>query len=673
MVTTTPLPFATLGRHATLVGVISLCLVRAALGQGTTPTAPPTNVGYPPPTPPAPEIPADPIPRAGVMPGPGVPVNLMPSMPPGGMPGGLAPLPLAPPRPGQGADSIASFVDRLRGNDSAFEVLVGQGRILSLKVDLTEGNNQPLIAVGDPSVIEFAVASPRQLRITGLRIGVTDLSITTANDEVFTFEVRVVADLSLLEGKLRATFPDASVRLAQLRDHVVVEGEARDQNQLSMIIRTVEAYLRSVAVGQSRQVRGGANRGTAMLTGMTPNASNPAAAAGDPNQGAAAGPLAGSPLGELAAIASPEMGGPLQVSGSVAPPQVINLMRVPTSQQVLLKVRIAELNRSALRRIGSNFLGVDPDTGAIVGSQIGSSVGAVGTIAELAEVTGATANGASGASITSVPGGRALLGQAVAAASPDSTIFGIFQDANFMFTLNALRRNGFLRVLAEPNLVALNGQFASFLAGGEYPVPVPQVSASGVAPTVTVSFKEFGVRLGFIPFVMDGNRIRLSVYPEVSNIDFTVAVTLVAGGSPVPGLNTRRAQTTVELIEGQTLAIAGLLQLTLDGQTARIPGLGDLPILGPLFSNTTGSRIEKELVVLVTPYLVEPMNANQVPPTPGDEVYEPNDLEFYFENRIEGRTGNDFRSTTRWDDPYKLQQHLKLEKKYVHGPVGYSD
>ena len=239
--------------------------------------------------------------------------------------------------------------------------------------------------------------------------------------------------------------------------------------------------------------------------------------------------------------------------------------------------------------------------------------------------------------------------------------------------MGALRQNGLLKILAEPNLVALNGQTASFLAGGEFPVPVPQVSASGVAPTITVRFREFGVKLGFVPYILDGDVIRLTVAPEVSNIDTTISVTLVAGGTPVPGLNTRKAQTTVELREGQTLAIAGLLQLTLNGNTARIPGLGDLPIIGPFFSNTSSQRIEKELVVLVTPYLIEPMSPGQVPPTPGDEVKEPNDLEFFFLNRIEGRTGKDFRSTAMWDDVFRLREHLHLEKKYVNGPVGFSD
>jgi pilus assembly protein CpaC len=324
----------------------------------------------------------------------------------------------------------------------------------------------------------------------------------------------------------------------------------------------------------------------------------------------------------------------------------------------MLKVRIAELNRTSLRQIGSNFLGVDPHTGGIVGSSISGATNFSGTIGQPGNL---------------IKGNQLFGASSLGPNGSNTTVFGIFQDANFEFTLNALRQNGVLKILAEPNLVALNGQTASFLAGGEFPVPVPQVAASGVAPTITVRFREFGVRLGFVPFILDGGVIRLTVAPEVSNIDFSVAVTLVAGGTPVPGLNTRKAQTTVELREGQTLAMAGLLQLTLNGQTARIPGLGDLPIIGPFFSNTSSQRTEKELVVLVTPYLIEPMSPGQVPPTPGDEVKEPNDLELYFLGRIESRTGKDFRGTTAWDDVWGLRHHLNLEKKYVNGPVGFSE
>ncbi len=549
-------------------------------------------------------------------------------------------LPLEPPK------SLTPFIDRLQGNDGAFEVVVGQGRILTTKEPITAGRAQPLIAVGDPSVIEFAVVSDRQIRVTGQRVGVTDLSVTTAAGLTLAFEVRVVADLAPLEASLKQAFPDANLRLAQLRENVIVEGQARDAAQVAAIVQAINAYLQSVQVGQARKIQGQSRQGT-------PGGGVPLPPAPGPD------PTVEGPYESPGGVASPDQGGPLQIEATISPAQVINLIRVPGSQQVLLKVRIAELNRTALRRIGANFLGVDPSTGAIFGTQIANSV-----------------TGAAGVGRAQFPlfiEGRNLEAAVLSPIQLNTTVFGIFQDGDFEFTLNALRRNAMLKILAEPNLVALHGHTASFLAGGEFPVPVPQVSASGVAPTITVAFKEFGVRLGFIPYILDGDSIRLSVAPEVSNIDFTIATTLVAGGSPVPGLNTRRAQTTVELRQGQTLAIAGLMQLELNGQTDRIPGIGDLPILGPFFSNTSSGRVEKELVVLVTPYLVEAMTKDQVPPTPGDEVKGPNDLELYLLNRIEGRTGKDFRATTSWDDPLGLVHLLKLEQQYVSGPCGFSD
>jgi pilus assembly protein CpaC len=627
---------------------------------------------------------------------------------------------LDPPRPPGGARAVSSFVDGLKGNDATFEVVLGQGRILTVKEDLVVAGREGLIAVGDPSVIDFYIVNPRKIRITGRRVGVTDLSISTAKGNDYSFEVRVVADFSELRARLRANFPDASIKLDQIRNQVIVEGEARDNAQVQRIIDTIRAYLQSNFIqggapgtggGQFLPVSGQGMPGTG---GQLPGPGVPSGPVGPPapdqtvppaprpglDQGVAPaafmqmqggsqggptqafgmagmqGPLGGGPgepqqavnvqAGLPAGFGTAALQAPVAGTGGAqnALWTVVNLLRVPGSQQVMLKVRIAELNRTAFRAIGSNFLGIDPKTGSIVGSQITGSAGATGTI-----TPGFVAR-------NQLPG--RLVGSTTEAITPLSntggtTVFGIFRDGNFMFTLEALRRNSLLKILAEPNLVAFNGQLANFVAGGEFPVPVPQVGAAGVAPVVTVRFKEFGVRLGFVPYILDGDRIRLTVAPEVSQIDFSIAVTLVQGGSPVPGLNTRKALTTVELEQGETLAIAGLLQLQMDGTTQRIPGLGDLPIIGPFFSNTTGDRIEKELVVLVTPYLVEPMSHDQVPPTPGDEVKEPNDLELYFLNRIEGRTGTDFRSTTKWDDVFHLRDLFKLERRYIQGPVGFSD
>jgi pilus assembly protein CpaC len=165
----------------------------------------------------------------------------------------------------------------------------------------------------------------------------------------------------------------------------------------------------------------------------------------------------------------------------------------------------------------------------------------------------------------------------------------------------------------------------------------------------------------------------LTVRPEVSTIDFKLGTTISQGGQPVPAINTRNAETTVELRQGQTLAIAGLLSVTLDATTARIPGLGDLPYIGPMFSNTNHQRVEKELLVLVTPYLASPMEACEVPALPGADIQDPKDLEFYLLNRIEGRTGSSTPSTRTWDDPWGCVRRLNLEQRYIYGPAGLSE
>jgi pilus assembly protein CpaC len=574
-------------------------------------------------------------------------------------------VPLAEPRPLQGPTSARSFIQSLSTKDAAFEVVIGQARILTTQEDISAGQGQALIAVGDPSVIEFTVVNPRQIRVVGLRIGVTDLSVTTSRNQTFSFEVRVVADLSLLRSRLRATFPDTSLQLTQIRDHIIVEGEARDTGQVNRILQMISAYLRSV-YGSGQRTTGGGAAQPAPAAGYSPTqpsqAVGPEPVPGPPTPVAPGTGLPGTYGAYLnQGFISPEINPLAGVIGAGAPPELINLIRIPTSQQVMLKVRVAELNRTGFRQIGANLIGAVPGFKSVFGTVPPGN-------APTAAAGALTSKGlqiVNGSIDTIGTGSQAILG-------PNTTAFGIFQGANFEFLLSALRRNSLLKILAEPNLIALSGHQASFLAGGEFPVPVPQ-TAGGTVPVYRVLFKEFGVRLGFVPYILDGELIRLSVAPEVSEIDFTIAVTLVPGGNPVPGLNTRKAQTTVELRQGQTLAIAGLLQIELDGSTQRLPGLGDLPILGPFFSNTTGQRIEKELVVLVTPYLVEPMNPGQVPPGPGDEVKEPNDLEFFLLNRFESRTGVDFRSTTQWDDPLHLIQVLKLEKKHVYGPSGFSE
>lgn len=496
-------------------------------------------------------------------------------------------------------EPVASFIDTLKGNDAALQVIMGQGRLLTTKADIVNKGGTAVIAVGDPTVLDFQVLpNPRMIRIMGRRAGVTDLSITTADSQTYSFEVHVVYDLDLMRAHLRQIFPDAYLRLAQLREHLVVEGEARSPAQVAQVLQTLEAFLESV------QPAGGRN-----------------------DQSTGTGQASGTPV------------------------RIINLIRVPGIQQVSLQVRVAELNRTGLREIGADILGVNPSTGNIFGTSIGgAAINALGLL-----------------------GLGGLVGTATGQSNPTTTTaFGIVPSADFEILLRALRRNSLLTVLAEPNLITMSGHTASFLAGGEFPVPVPQTTTGGTN-SVTIDWKKFGVQLDFVPYVLNDQKIRLLVTSEVSSIDESLGTTLVAGGNPVPGVHTRRTTTTVELREGQTLAIAGLLQVEIDGRTSRIPGLGDLPYIGPMFSNTTHRRVEKELLVLVSPRLVSPMDRDQVPPVPGAEVQDPNDLEFYLLNRIEGRTGRNVRSTLLWDKGCGVARYLQLEQQHVYGPVGFSE
>lgn len=300
-------------------------------------------------------------------------------------------------------------------------------------------------------------------------------------------------------------------------------------------------------------------------------------------------------------------------------PQVLNQLQVAGTQQVLLRCTIAEINRSAARQLGfngwmagdafkdmfmvNNLDGINP-------SNIGATAGALAT----ADVPFAV--GQDGIPIT----GRSTLS------------FG-FPRAQMQVFVQALRENGLLRVLAEPNLVAINGQEASFLAGGEIPIPI------ATNDKIKIEFKEFGVRLNFTPAVLSENKIRLHVMPEVSEPDFTNSVTF--SGISIPGFSTRRVETVVEIGSGQTFAIGGLLSERVRAVSRRVPALGDVPILGALFSSKDYQYDETELVVLVTPELVEPLSPDQVTYIPGGNYIVPNDFELYLMGELEGRSGRE--------------------------------
>jgi pilus assembly protein CpaC len=297
----------------------------------------------------------------------------------------------------------------------------------------------------------------------------------------------------------------------------------------------------------------------------------------------------------------------------------VDMTTIPGASQVQLKVTVAEASRAAVRALGFNAIiaGNSAFGGITIGSESGGPFNPTAVIP-----TGTTGN-------TSFP--------VAGTVAPATTLFGGIPSADLEIFIQALSENQYLRVLAEPTLVALSGQEASFLAGGEFPIPVPQ-TGTGTSTTITIEYKEFGVRLKFRPTVEGDGRIRLHVAPEVSDVSNGPG-SVTINGFNIPALLTRRAETTLELHSGQSFAMAGLISQNVEARNSRVPALGDIPILGPLFRSVRYRQGDTELVVLVTASTVAPLSTVAKPPLPGAAHVHPNDWEFYTLGLIEGGAG----------------------------------
>ena len=283
----------------------------------------------------------------------------------------------------------------------------------------------------------------------------------------------------------------------------------------------------------------------------------------------------------------------MTIAEAYAPRKVINMASVGTAQQILLEVRFAEMQRGTAKALGVGTVTYGSAAGSLT-TQFGGTISAPGT----------GVNGAFGANLR-FPG------------------LGV--------TLQALERQGLIRTLAQPNIIALSGETANFLAGGEFPVP------TGVAINgqVTIEFKQFGVGLSFTPTLLEDGLINLLVAPEVSSLDPAAGIDI--SGLRVPGLKVRRARTTLELRDGQTFALAGLIQNDFRDTVNRVPLLGRIPILGALFRSSGFERQETELVILVTPRIVRPVQAGTGLQLPTDRIEEPTDAEFFLLGETERR------------------------------------
>jgi len=287
--------------------------------------------------------------------------------------------------------------------------------------------------------------------------------------------------------------------------------------------------------------------------------------------------------------------------------RINNMVEVGGVHQVMLEVRVAEMNRSMGRRLGINF------NYATESGKFG-----INKLAGLTEVVS--------------PDDANIASSGPFGILTSSVLSGLLRftssDTTWTAFIDALKEQGLVKILAKPTLVALSGHDAQFLAGGEFPVPVPQ----GLG-TAGIEYKQFGVGLAFTPTVLSKDRISIKVAPEVSELDFSTAVQVE--GYVVPGLSTRKASTVVELADGQSFAIAGLLRDTVRDAVSKFPLLGDIPILGKLFRSRSFQKNETELIIVATPHLVKPLDLEEQP-MPTDFYIEPNDEELYIWGLMEG-------------------------------------
>lgn len=389
------------------------------------------------------------------------------------------------------------------------------------------------VSIADPEKADFFLLSPREIYVTGMAIGMTNMTIWSGKEVVATYNVSVTYDVEQLQSSIRAVLPDENgVQVLSSGESMTLFGEVSSAASLARVVALAEAS---------------------------------------------------APKGK-----------------------VQNLLQVSGNNQVMLEVRVSEISRKLGRELGLNMI-----------YNSGSGNFGVGLLDSLTQLDEADS-------------GLVRVSDRVTAlfrfSKGDSTWTGF---------LNALSEDGLIKILAEPNLIALSGQNASFLAGGEFPVPVPQ----GLG-TAAIEWKTYGVLLNFTPTVLGNGKIHISVEPTVSEPDYSLQ--LVYEGARIPALKTRTVQTAVELTDGQSFAIAGLLSNGVRSSVAKYPFLGEIPILGQLFSSRAYQSNETELVVIVTPRLVKPVDQQKQPmPVPTDSYKEPTELEFFLWGRQEARKSDE--------------------------------
>jgi pilus assembly protein CpaC len=479
-----------------------------------------------------------------------------------------------------GSADRAGAADR-RGSSSGVFVSETNG-VQRVKVILNKSRSfqveRPFttIVAGNPDIAEVKPLGDRSIYVLGKQTGTTNIVLfDDMSRQIGVLDVEVALDTSNLQQNIQSSTGARGIRVSAAEGQVVLSGTATD------------------AVTAERAV--------SIATGAVPK-------------------------------------------GAV----VVNAMNVAAPQQVMLEVRFLEVDRQAGRDLGVNLFGANAN-GTNVGNTGLGNISAPGT--GRAAIGGInTGNTPAGVNPPSTPvganpaGSIPLLGTigtlagGVAGATPYgsllTSILRLNNGTSIDMLVTALETKGMLRRLAEPNLMALSGDSARFLAGGEFPVPVVQGGGvAGGVPSISIEFKKFGVELGFVPTVLSRGAINLRVEPSVSELDFTNAVTIA--GTTVPALTSRNARTTVELRDGQSFAIAGLLQTRNRQDISQVPWIGSVPVLGALFRSSSYQQQETDLVIIVTPRLVAPAVPGQVLASPLDSRLPPNDVDFFLNGQMD--------------------------------------
>lgn len=541
------------------------------------------------------------------------------------------------PQPGEETlKQFRQFVEQTVDPQNTLDLIVGQPRLLIFK-------EAPIrIQLGDDRPAGYTVVTQRELSVVGRAPGSTVLNLWFGDPKdpkkqtILSYLVRVLPDagykerlesqLKTLQDEINRAFCESVVCLRLVGNKVVVSGQAKDIVEAGQILNVIGVQTggTNTNTNTNQANRGGINTQGAPIP-TTPDAVTPAGTPTTP----------GSP-------ATPT------TDSYIVPnfPNLVNLLRVPGEEQVMLKVVVAEVNRDAARSIGVNFL-VENNAGQVV----------------FAQLTG----GLTGRGTGNTAGGNGINTGGV-------NLPLTLDNGKLPVALNALRSLDLARTLAEPDLVTMNGKAANFQAGGSFPVPV--LTGTGLTVASGVQFVNFGVQLQFTPVITDRDRIRLQVTANVSDLDPSIGTTINTSssgtGTFVTGLNTRNFTTTVEMRDGQTLAVAGLIRNDFLSNSQRVPLLGDIPVFSRLWSVNSTSHRDQELVMLVTPVLVHPLGPKEKPPLPGSDVFEPSDLEFYLLGRMESRKDYDYRSGAR-NDFARMLRYRQCENIYINGPHGHAD